>query len=131
MLPSLRRFWPSLAFYGGLLFFAWPLGGIFAAAVIEFLGWMAIVSAILYGLLYKAIDFTRQRRLSLAGTAVTTVAMAGLAAYSYLRAASGGSAHDLQRALEWSMMLVQVPLLHLEYNWRVARAQRTSPFTGE
>ena len=123
-MPTLPRYCgPRLAFYGVLLFLAWVLGGLFAAAAIEFLVSIGIGATLLIEWGYKTGAFALHRKLSPTGTAAMALVLAAFAAYAFHRAASGGGAQDLQRALELSMALAQTPLLHLEHHRRVAQAQ--------
>jgi hypothetical protein len=118
-----RYYGPRLAFYGVLLLLAWVLGGLFAAAAIEFLVCIGIGATLLIEWGYKTEAFALHRKLSPTGTSAMALVLAALAAYAFHRAASGGGAQDLQRALELSMALAQTPLLHIEHNRRVAQAQ--------
>lgn len=119
------RYWPRLGFYGLLLCIAWMLGGVFAAAAIDFLVAIGIGGTILIEWGYRTGAFALQRKLAPAGTAAIALVLAAFAAFAFYRALSGGGVPDLQRALELSMALAQTPLLHFEHNRRVAQARST------
>ena len=73
-----RDYWPRLAFYGVLLFLAWVLGGLFAAATIECLVCIGIGATLRIEWRYKTEAFALHRKLSPRGTSTMALAQTPL-----------------------------------------------------